>query len=209
MDVFTSFFLSRLKCLCLEKPWEIFSRVKCVTTNPGFPYLADDSAFKQTHAKLMEAKISNTAIKQAEQRQEMQHTNTIKLIFCWSLENGAICGGCSLVLGVLLLCGLDVGRVIYSLWKVSAFERAFLCFPWGDKWNNEVNSKKKNTGLFIKVIILINKKHWSVLTESMRFSMEKDNVIFSGGTESAGISWLSDGDWIKKSLNPKQTKNEV
>ncbi len=43
----------------------------------------------------------------------------------------------------------------------------------------------------------------------MRFSMEKDNVIFSGGTESAGISWLSDGDWIKKSLNHKQTKNEV
>lgn len=153
MDVFTDFFLSILKCLCLEKPWKIFSGVKCVTTNPGFPCLAGDSAFKQTHAKLMEAKISNTAIKQPDQRQEMQHTNTIKLNFCWSLEDGAICGGCSTVLGVLLLRGLDVCRVRYSLWKVSAFERA----PWSDKWNNEVNSKKpwelsgeKNTGLYLQ-----------------------------------------------------------
>lgn len=134
----------------------------------------------------------------------MQHTNTIKLLFCRSLENGAICVGCSVALAVLLLCGLDVGRVRYSLWKVSAFERVLLCFPWGDKWQMR-SIVKKNMGLFI----LINKKTFtvSVLTESVRFSMEKDNVIFSGGTESTGISWLSDGDWIKKSLtNQKQTK---
>ncbi len=48
-----------------------------MTTNPGFPCLA---AFKQTHAELMEAKISNTAIKQTGNATHKYHNVDLLLI---------------------------------------------------------------------------------------------------------------------------------